>query len=205
MGQRASQSFEVDSVDDSRLRWHHLFELANIIFTGHWLRRCCRVKGLVELLGKVHLQGSTIILVRSLVRVRWLRRWMHHHGVYVAIIRQRRKGVSWLIGSIGEGILTAHRLLKEGWLVRVMCAILSYICWSFTAMLGWCTSCSQWTRWQSKVLSNLTRTVLCSRIRLWGTCWQSRRLIGCHGSRSGVYWPCVPISRPQGPRCTLFV
>ena len=143
-----------------------MFELASIIFTVHWLRGICSVKGLVELLSEAHLHGSTIILVRSLVRLMWLRRWVHHHGVYVAIIHQRSKGVSWLIGSISEGILIAHRLLKEGWLVCVMCATLSYVCWSVTAILSWCTSRSQWTRWQGKILSNLTRTVLCSCIQL---------------------------------------
>ena len=167
MSQRAGQCFEVDSVDDSRLRWHHMFILAYIIFTDDWLRGSCRVEGPVELLGEVLLQDTTIILVRPLVGVRRLRRWLHHHGVNVAIIRQRWKVVSWLIRSYNVGILTACRMLIEGWLVRVIQATLCLVCWSVTAMLIWCTtSCSMWTLWQSKVLSNVTRAVLCTRIRL---------------------------------------
>ena len=108
-------------MDDRRLRWRHMFILANIIFTGHRLRGHCRVKGPVELLGEVNFLDSSIILVSPLERVgRRLRRWLHHHGVYVAIIRQRRKGASWLKRSISVGILAAQRLLKEWWLVRVI-------------------------------------------------------------------------------------
>ena len=205
MGKRASQSFKVDSVDDCRLWWHHMLILANIIFTGHWLMGRCRVKWLVELLSEVNFQDTTIILVRPLKKMGRLRRWLHNHGIYVAIIRQGRKGVSWLWRSIRVGILTAHWMLKEGCLVRVIKATLILIRWSVAAMLIWCTSCSHWTWWQSKVLSNLTRAVLLCRIQLWGTCRKSRRLIGCHGSWSGQSWPCVSIVRPQGSWWTLFV
>ena len=107
-------------MDDRRLRWRHMFILANIIFTGHRLRGHCRVKGPSELLGEVNFLDSTIILVRPLEGVGRLRRWLHHHGVYVAIIRQRWKGVSWFKWSISVGSLTAHRLLKEWWLARVI-------------------------------------------------------------------------------------
>ena len=107
-------------MDDRRLRWHRMFKLAYIIFTGHWQMGRCRVEGSVELLVEVNFLGSTIILVRPLENMRCLRRWLHHHGVYVAIIRQRRKVVSLFIRSISVGILTAHRMLKEGWLVRLI-------------------------------------------------------------------------------------
>ena len=157
-------------MDDRCLRWQCMFVLATatIMFTSRWLRGRCRVQRLAGLLGEVRLQGSAIIFVRQRVRVRrCLRRRVHHHGIHVAIIRQRRKGVvSWLVGSIGEGILTTHGLLKEGWLVSLMSATLSHVCWPVNTVLllglGLCTttSCCEWARWQGKVLSNLTRAVL---------------------------------------------
>ena len=107
-------------MDDRRLRWQHMFILANIIFTGHWLRGHSRVEGPVKLLGEINFLDSTIILVSPLERVGRLRRRLHHHGVYVAIIRQRRKGISWLIRSISVGILTAYWVLKEWWLAWVI-------------------------------------------------------------------------------------
>ena len=107
-------------MDDRRLRWRHMLILANIIFTVHWLRGHRRVEGPVKLLGEINFLDSTIILVSPLERVGRMRRWLHHHGVYVAIIRQRRKGVSWLKRSISVGILTAYWVLKEWWLVRVI-------------------------------------------------------------------------------------